>query len=211
MAFIPPAFRHDDPDDLAAMIHAYPFGLLIVNGDPLPQVAHVPFVLDRWRGDRGHLRCHVARANPVWKAVGGGMPVLVVFTGPNTYVSPDWYETEGGVPTWNYAAIYVEAVARPQDDGALASTVEDLSADREGTLAPKRPWTVDKMEPGSYAVMRRAIVGLDLEITSMEGKWKMSQNRKQVDAAGALAGLAERGTHDALAVHAEMTRLGVGK
>ena len=201
--YLPTAFREDDTETALGLIEAHDFGLLIVHRADGVQVSHLPFLLDRGRGSHGHLRCHVARANPIWRDIERAS-VLAVFSGPNHYVSPDWYETARMVPTWNYAAVYAGVRARVLDDAATAAVVEDLSRVHEEPLLPKRPWTVAKLLDNEYAALRKAIVGLDLEITSLQAKVKMSQNRKPEDAAGAIAGLEALGTPEAAAVAAMM-------
>ena len=116
-------------------------------------------------------------------------------------MSPDWYRSPNMVPTWNYAAVHAHGVPRPLDDAGLHETLVALSDDQEARLA-KRPWTVDRMDDDLYARMRRAIVGFEMAITRIEGKWKMSQNRSPADRQGVREALAALGPDGAAAAQA---------
>ena len=201
MTHVPDDFRNDDRSAQYTLIRDQNFGLLIHAGTGGLHVAHLPFVLDSGRGRLGHLRCHVARQNPIWHGL-DGTGVLAVFTGPHTYISPDWYVNDGLVPTWNYAAVYVHGQARTMNDTALDHLLVDLVEQEEVRLVGKAPWAIDRVSVDLYATMRRAVIGIDIEITRLDGKSKMSQNRSAVDRAGVVAALEERNTPDASAVAA---------
>jgi predicted FMN-binding regulatory protein PaiB len=124
---------------------------------------HVPVVLDADRGELGSLRFHLARANPTSKALTDDREVLMVFVGPHTYVSPDWYATDNLVPTWNYAVVHGYGVPRTLDDAELRRLLDDLGATQESRL-PKTPWTRDKMPPELVDKMCKAIIGFELRI-----------------------------------------------
>jgi transcriptional regulator len=158
----------------------------------------VPFLLDR---ERGVLHCHVARANPQWQELGLAPEVLVVFTGPHAYVSPTWY-TETGVPTWNYTAVHVYGAAHCIDDPAhTARHVEALAAKYErGSAAP---WVPD------YDPLRLGgIVGIEVRIRSIEGKFKLSQNRSAADRAGVIVKLRASGRDNDVALASLMAAAG---
>lgn len=208
--YVPRHFSQTDPAVLHELIDQYSFGLLVVNTPDGPEAAHLPFVLDRQRGpqsnDNGSLRCHVARANPIWQALENEQTVLAVFTGPHTYISPDWYDSPQLVPTWNYAAVHAYAKPKLMDDTELVKLLDDLSAVNENRLLPKPPWTNGKLPEDFFAKLRKAIVGIDLEITRLEGKSKMSQNRSAADRARVMRELEALGGESQLAVASLMER-----
>jgi transcriptional regulator len=187
------------------LIERHSFGMLVTarEGRP-PLCAHLPFLLDRARGSRGTLLAHVARANPVREALDAGAPVLAVFRGPHGYVSPTWYAARDDVPTWNYAVVHAHAVPRPLDEDGLRAALAGLAAAHERGPAP---WTPATLEPVTMAELLPAIAGFSLEITALEGKLKLSQNKKPEDFDGTLRGLRERGLPDDAELVALMTRL----
>jgi transcriptional regulator len=191
------------------LIERHGFGALIMSAGGKPEISHLPFVLDR-AGNR--LIAHVARANPIWTLMDGTAEATAVFQGPNAYVSPDWYEKpKAAVPTWNYAAVHVQGRPVPLDDGGLLDLLVRLSALHEAKLAPKRPWTVDKLEEAQFAGLRKAIVGFALPIERIEAKIKMSQNRSPADRArvqDALAGLGDAGSQATAAMMATLRSAG---
>ncbi len=123
----------------------------------------------------------------------------MIFSGPECYISSDWYQTEQQVPTWNYAVVHVYGTPAPMDDAALCRQLEDLSAVQEAKL-PKAPWTLAKLPEERYAKMRRAIAGFEMPIDRIEGKWKMNQNRQAVDREAVIAELTKLGGDNRLAV-----------
>jgi transcriptional regulator len=189
----PPHFREDRLAVQHALIREHPLGLLITAGAGGLQANPIPFVLDEAGGERGTLRAHLARANPQGKEeLSAADECLVVFQGPQTYISPSFYPTkhEHGkvVPTWNY--ITVHAWGRPQviDDVAwLRRNVEALTARHEARRA--LPWQVSDAPESYLASQLKGIVGVEIVIARIEGKWKVSQNRPAVDRAGVVAGL----------------------
>ena len=190
----PPHFIETDRDTLAALIRAHPLGLLISATPDGPVADPVPFLLDEDVGEHGRLRAHVARANPQWKLIAAqpDMPVLVVFQGTDAYITPSWYETkrETGkvVPTWNYAVVQVRGKAVVRDDPEwIARQIADLTAFQEGARA--EPWAVSDAPPPFIAAQIRGIVGIEIEIAEIHGKWKVSQNRPVADRVGVTAGL----------------------
>ncbi|MDE2243052.1 MAG: FMN-binding negative transcriptional regulator [Bradyrhizobium sp.] len=192
----PPAFREDRIEVQHQLIRAHPLGLLITAG-PAGLLANLfPFLVDSEGTDKGTLRLHIARANPQWCELEAVEECLVVFRGPQDYVTPSWYETkrETGkvVPTWNYVTVH--AWGRPRvihDDVWLRRQIEDLTDSRE-SLRPA-PWKVDDAPPDFIAAQMRGIIGIEIPISRIEGKWKMSQNRPEADRAGVAAGFREAG------------------
>ena len=199
----PPHFRSDDLEAQAALIRACPFGLLVSAGAGGLIANPVPFLLDREAGEAGTLRAHLARANPHWRDLDGLDECLVVFQGPDRYVTPSWYatkrETGKVVPTWNYAT--VQARGRPrviEDEAWLRRQIDDLTRMREAGRAA--PWSVADAPPAFTAAQIRGIVGIEIPIARLTGKWKVSQNRSEADRAGVAAGLRrDAGGDDAMA------------
>lgn len=181
--YIPPHFRESDPETLADFIDAHSFGALTSVADGKPFASHVPFVYDPVERT---LWAHLARGNPQWRHFAAAPEVLVMFLGPHGYISPTWYVTPG-VPTWNYAAVHVYGTARAVDDvDATARHVEHLAARYEQGRAS--PWVP------SYERQRLAgIVGVEIRITEVQGKFKLSQNRPAADRANVVAELAAHG------------------
>jgi transcriptional regulator len=190
----PPLHRQDDLSLQHALIAACPLGLLITAG-PQGLVANsIPFLIDRERSKFGTLMAHMARANGQWRDLKEVSEALVVFQGPDHYISPSWYatkrETGKVVPTWNY--VMVQARGRPEvieDDSWLAGQIEMLTRAQEGGRA--KPWAVGDAPADFIAMQRKAIIGLEIEIVDLRGKWKASQNRPAADRAGVVAGLGE--------------------
>jgi transcriptional regulator len=166
-------------------------GQLVVN--------HLPLVLDSDRGPFGTLRCHVARSNPVWKGASTQIESVVVFQGPQAYITPSWYpaKLEHGkvVPTWNYAVVHAHGTPRIVDDTEwLRAHVTELTRVNESER--EVPWLVTDA-PSTYVdTLLKAIVGIEIPIARLEGKWKASQNRAVADRLGVVAGLSERGDED---------------
>jgi transcriptional regulator len=192
----PSTFREDRLDVKHDLIRAHPLGLLITAG-PAGLIANpLPFLIDSQGSELGMLRVHIARANPQWRELEMIEECLIVFQGPQDYVTPSWYatkrETGKVVPTWNYATVH--AWGRPRvvnDDAWLRRQLDDLTLSREGGLPA--PWKVDDAPSDFVAAQMRAIVGVEIPIGRIEGKWKVSQNRPQADRAGVLAGFREQG------------------
>lgn len=189
-----PHFREDDLDRQHALIEAYPLGLLISAGPDGVLANLIPFVLYRGEGERGTLRCHLAKANPQWQALAANPAALVVFQGSQSYVTPSWYatkaETEKVVPTWNYAIVQARGPARVTDDAAwLHANVSALTDQQEGRR-PK-PWAVSDAPEAFIAAQLKGIVGVEIPIETITGKFKASQNRPMADRIGVAEGLAE--------------------
>ena len=189
-----PSHHREDREDVQhALIDAHPFGLLISSGSEGLLANGLPFILRRGQGPHGLLKAHIARANDQWQGL-EGQQVLVVFQGPLAYVSPSFYETkkETGkvVPTWNYAMVQVRGIARVHTDPAwLSAQINEITDHQEGTRA--HPWAVSDA-PGAYIESQlRGIIGIEIPIASIEGKWKVSQNRPQADRRGVAEGLAD--------------------
>jgi transcriptional regulator len=190
--YIPPSNVESRPEMILDFIEAHPFGALVTASEDGLLATHIPFVLDRSRGNQGVLQGHVARANPHHRTVRSSDEALVIFTGPDAYVTPSWYpsKAEHGkvVPTWNYVAVHAYGIVRFIDDPAfLRPHLEALTERSEGGRA--EPWRVDDAPADFIAQMEKAIVGVEIEISRLEGKWKMSQNRPATDIDGVIHGL----------------------
>jgi transcriptional regulator len=188
----PPLHREPDIARLHAAIRAHPLGLLVTSGAQGLLANAIPFLIDAEASKLGTLRAHMARANGQWRDLVEMRESLVVFQGPDRYISPSWYETkrETGkvVPTWNYVIVQARGQARAmEDDSWLARQIEDLTRAHE---APRdQPWAVGDAPADFIAMQRRAIVGIEIELSDLRGKWKASQNRNAADRAGVIAGL----------------------
>jgi transcriptional regulator len=187
--YTPKHFAQTSTSTLWDFIEEHAFGTLLTVVDGKPAASHVPFMPDR---EAGMLRCHVARANGQWQELVRSPQVVVIFLGPHGYVSPTWYAEPGGVPSWNYTVVHAHGSARAVDDAELTRKhVEALAAKFERGRAA--PWTPD------YDVRRlTGIVGIDIRVEKLEGKFKLSQNRSAADRAGVAAQLLATGrTEDA--------------
>ena len=189
----PPAFREDDLATLQAFIGAHPLGLLVSAGAAGILANPIPFLLYADEGDKGVLRCHLSRANGQWQALGDGAETLVVFQGTDGYVTPSWYpaKAEHGkvVPTWNYAIVQVRGPARIIDDAAwLHANVSALSDSQEA--GRQKPWSVTDAPRDYISAQLRGIVGVEIPVATIEGKFKFSQNRPEADRQGVAEGLA---------------------
>jgi transcriptional regulator len=190
--YLPEHFRVDDVAAQRALIRARPFGLIVTNGPGGLMANPAPFLLDETIGAQGVLRAHLARANPQWREADGSRETLVVFQDVDAYVTPSWYatkrETGKVVPTWNFSAVHVYGRLRAiEDRDWLRRLVGDLTDIHEA--ARKEPWKVTDAPDAYIDVMLRGIVGIELEITRIEAKAKLSQNRDDADRAGVVAGL----------------------
>jgi transcriptional regulator len=184
--YIPTAFRADDRAALYDLIERHGFGTLVTVLDGEPFATHLPLLLDR---ERGVLLGHVARANPHARALAGAA-ALVIFQGPHAYVSPSWYATSPAVPTWNYAAVHVYGTASLLDEPRLLDLLRRLVSQYES--GRERLWTMDL--PEDYlAKMVRAVVGFEVPLSRVEGKFKLSQNRPAEDRFGVIRALAGGG------------------
>jgi transcriptional regulator len=190
--YIPKLHEETDLSVLHALVRSHPLGTWATQGDREIIVNHVPFVLDPARGPYGLLRCHVARANSVWQLFSRTVPSVVVFHGPNAYVSPSWYpskEDQGKVlPTWNYTVVHVHGIPTiVEDQSQLIRHLIELTASQENNQTV--PWQVTDAPAEFIAQMSRRIVGIEIPILRIFGKWKVSQNRSSADRVGVVAGL----------------------
>ncbi|MBN8726093.1 MAG: FMN-binding negative transcriptional regulator [Xanthomonadales bacterium] len=197
--YLPPLFAESRPEELHRIVREHPFAMLVTQRPSCLEADHLPFLLDADRGPLGTLLAHVARANPVWQEVQDGDAVLVVFRGAHGYISPNWYpskqETHRHVPTWNYELVHAHGRIRIRNDERfLRGVVGRLTRIHEADQP--RPWRVSDA-PADYLAEELAhIVGIEVELTRIEGKRKLSQNREARDFDGTAQALESRGRQD---------------
>lgn len=204
----PDHFRLDDVAEMHALIRARPLATLVSAGELGLYGTHLPTVL-KDEGPFGTIECHLARGNPHWKDLAKAGEALMIFQGPEAYVTPNWYPSKAAhrkvVPTWNYAVVHAYGRPAVRDDPAwLRRHVSELSAQQEAGSA--QPWAVTDAPERYVDVMLRGIVGFRFEIARLEGKWKMSQNREMSDRAGVAQGLSARRQGDDAEVAALVAR-----
>lgn len=186
--YTPPFNRADDEDELRELVAAVRVGWLVISrAGAAPAATLLPLV---WKGDS--VVAHFAKANPHWREIADDTPALFIVTGPDAYVSPSWYpaKAEHGkvVPTWNYSAVHLTGTARVHDDPQwLRAAVTDLTDQHEGSR--DEPWHVSDAPDAYIDGQLRGIVGVELTVTGVEGKAKLSQNRSDADREGVVDGL----------------------
>jgi transcriptional regulator len=199
----PKHFEETRLDVLHEHIRKHPLAVLVALTSKGLEANHIPFEVDPDPLPYGTLRGHVARANPLWRDFSADVQALVVFQGPDTYISPSWYptkrETGKVVPTWNYAVVHAYGNLRFIDDSTwLRGFVEGLTNRYEAGRAD--PWHITDAPPDYIEQMLGAIVGIEINITRLEGKWKVSQNRPARDRDGVIDGLGREGRESAVAI-----------
>ena len=172
--YVPPHFRIEDRERLADFMRAHAFATLVSSSDAGLHVSHVPLLVDL-DGETMRLRGHVARASPHWQALEAARDVAAIFHGPHAYVSPTWYATHPSVPTWNYAVVHAHGAVRLTDEAELHEIVMELSAKYEAGNTP--PWKMSDLPAPYVSSMLAMIVGFEIEVARLEGKFKLSQNR----------------------------------
>jgi transcriptional regulator len=203
--YTPKHFAESRTEVLHELIRRHPLGALIAVTPEGPEACHAPFEIDAAAAPYGVLRCHVARANPMWQSLAAANDALVIFQGEDSYVSPAWYAAKQQhgkvVPTWNYVAVHAYGKARVIHDAEwLRALVTQLTDRHEAERA--EPWRVTDAPADYVAKMLQAIVGVEIEITRMSGSWKLSQNRSTADREGVVRGLAASSEpHDAAMAH----------
>ncbi|MFM2057389.1 MAG: hypothetical protein RLY71_1774 [Pseudomonadota bacterium] len=201
--YLPAHFAIEQPDVLHRIIRTHPLGALVTHGADGLDADHIPFEFDPAIGPLGRLSAHVARANPLWKRCPTGTPVLVIFRGAEAFISPNWYpskhEAHRQVPTWNYEVVHARGTLTVRDDERFVrGLVARLTRCHEAT--EPRPWKMSDSAPEFIDAMLRNIVGIEIDITSLVGKSKLSQNKEARDRLGAADALEQRG-------QAELARL----
>lgn len=194
--YLPQHFAESRTEELHRLIHEHPLGTLVTHTARGLDANHIPFELEAGRGACGTLQAHIARANPLWTEVADGAEVMVVFRGAHGYISPNWYpskhETHRHVPTWNYEVVHAHGRLRVIDDKKFVrALVARLTRRHEGTQP--RPWRMGDAPRDYLEQMLEMIVGLEVEVTRLEGKRKLGQNREARDREGAVQALQDSG------------------
>lgn len=172
--YVPPCFSETDQAKLHEFIEQHSFSTLISQVVDEPVATHLPLLLNRDQGTQGTLTGHMARANSHWQAA-AGQQVLAIFHGPHAYISPSWYEAASVVPTWNYVAVHVYGTLRLiEDQSRLSALIHRMVERYESTLS--NPWRLESQDEMFVSRMLDAIVGFEVVIDRIEGKWKLSQN-----------------------------------
>jgi transcriptional regulator len=188
----PASFAEHDVSKLHAFLRRHSFATLVSSGEGGLVASHLPLLLDPGAGRLGHLLGHMARANPQWRQVEG--EVLAIFQGPHTYISPSWYEESGMVPTWNYVAVHAYGTLQLVDRrGELLEILRHAVAFYEGPRP--EPWSLD-LEGERLEGLLRSIVGFRIEISRLEGKWKLSQNHPEERRRKVIRGLRQQSGDD---------------
>ena len=181
--YTPKHFEITDPKVLHDLMRAHSFATIINIVDGVPFATHMPVVLD---ATRGTLRTHIARANPQWKQFSSDTEILVIFQGDHSYISPNFYATHPSVPTWNYMTVHAYAKPRIlENPGDVRNMLLELVQEFEGANG----WDMNTLTDDYLYGMMKGIVALELEITRLEGKFKLSQNRNQTDQHGVITNL----------------------
>jgi transcriptional regulator len=199
--YIPPHFALTDPEELQRIVREHPLGMLVTQAGGSLDADHLPFEFDPGAGSLGVLQAHVARANPLWQRCPTGTPVMVVFRGAEAYISPSWYpskhEAHRQVPTWNYEVVHAHGTLTVRDDERFVRGLVARLTRRHEAAEPT-PWKMGDSAPDFIDTLLKNIVGIEIAITSLVGKSKLSQNKDLRDRSGAAAALAARG-HDEIA------------
>lgn len=196
--YLPAPFSESRLDVLHALIRHHPFATLITSAPDFPAASHIPILLHPDRGPFGSLQFHLARQNDHWSLLAQSPPTLAIFLGPHAYISPRWYRAPVAVPTWNYLAVHAHGRPRMLDDAQLSEHLTLLAAQYEP--ASPEGWTPQRMPPEAFEKMKRNIVGFEIEISRLEGKWKLNQNRSREDVQGAIEGLTATGDVESMKV-----------
>lgn len=169
-----PVYKYATQQENIAFAREEGFGILAVAHNGMPLMSHIPFLLS----EDGHtVEFHLVRSNPIARAISDPIPARLAVSGPHSYVSPDWYNAENQVPTWNYVAIHLSGTISAEPAKSLPDLLDRQSAFFESRLAPKTPWLTDKVDDGALQKMMRMIMPFKMQIETVEGTWKLSQNK----------------------------------
>jgi transcriptional regulator len=196
--YLPEHFEETRPEELRRIMAAYPLAALVTSGPNGLDANHLPFEFHPDAGEKGQLLAHVARANPVWKEIEDGDEVLVIFRAEDAYISPNWYpskhEFHREVPTWNYQAVHVHGLVYVRDDERFVrGVVARLTRTNEAAAGSANPWRMTDSSKEYIDQLLAAIVGIQIDITNVVGKWKLGQNKEERDRINAAEELGRRG------------------
>ena len=194
--YVPPHFSESRKEVLFDLIEKNPFGVFVTNGKGGLDANHIPFLLNPNDGPQGVLHCHVARANSVWQAISTGDEVLIIFRAAESYVSPNWYPSKHDfhkqVPTWNYMVAHVHGHVTIRDDERYIRTIV-ARLTRVHEASEPQPWKMSDSSREFIDMMVKAVVGIEIQITRLVGKMKLSQNKEVRDIRGAGEALVSKG------------------
>jgi len=199
LVYLPPAFTETRDKVLIAHIDRYDFGLLVSHGPQGLIASQIPFLVERREGGL-YLLGHLARANPQLDDLATGGEALAIFQGPHAYVSPSWYNSGPAVPTWNYATVHAYGTPRTIADPDWLRDLVHRLTERHEAREPAPPWRMQDLPDAYLASMLNGIVGLEIAIARLEGKFKLSQNRPAADRPRIIAALERREDADSRAV-----------
>lgn len=211
--YLPSHFAEARREELLRLLSAHPLGALVVNGPAGLDANHVPFLFEEVPGTPGRLLAHIARANPLWQEARDGDAALVIFRAADAYISPNWYpskhEFHRQVPTWNYRVVHVHGRLFIRDsERFVRGVVARLTRAHEAQTGAARPWRMTDSAPDYIDQMLANIVGIEIAVDKIVGKWKLSQNKEERDRTGAAEALRERGEDE---VSREMLNTPVGE
>lgn len=193
--YTPSSFKEENPDILFDLIEEHNFGIIFSQHEDHPEATHLPFLVHREKGKHGTLIAHFAKANKHWKKIDESKDVLVVFQGPHSYISPAWYVNRAEVPTWNYATVHVFGKPKIIEDVAeLNKMVKELTYFHENQ--ENTGWKLNEVPEKDYNTDLKAIVGLEIVISKIEGKFKFNQNKSDKDQESVIAKMEDSGRKD---------------
>ena len=196
--YIPASFQETDINKLHDFIEQHSFATLISQHDSEPVASHLPLLLDRKSSSNGRLIGHMARANPQWQSA-AAQHVLVIFHGPHAYISPTWYEAQNVVPTWNYIAVHAYGLFRLIEDQDRLLEIVSQTVRQYESPRPQ-PWSMDSPDSEFIDKLLSAIVGFEIDIERLEGKWKLNQNHPPERREKVICGLRETARHDEMQI-----------
>jgi len=198
VVYLPPAFTETRPAVLVAHIERHDFGLLVSHGPAGLVASHIPFLAER-RDEELHLLGHLARPNPQVEDLGQGGEVLAIFSGPHAYISPRWYAGGPSVPTWNYVDVHAYGTVRLIEDGDWLRGLLRRLTERHEAGNPE-PWRIEDLPENYLDGMLKGIIGFDIAVSRLEGKYKLSQNRPPADRPRVIAALERAGDENSVEV-----------
>ena len=192
---IPSKFKQNEQSQLISIMREYPFATLVTHSTSGIEATHLPVVFVEAEG-KYSIQAHIAKANKIWKSVEEGAEILLIFNGPNCYVSPNYYptkkETGKAVPTWNYVVVHVKgSISFIHDEKWIYNMIDSLTKEHESKQ--DLPWSISDAPETYINKMLSAIVGIEIAVDSIEGQWKLSQNQPEVNKLGVIQRLLEKG------------------